>query len=56
MKFYRHIPIHLADGFEPCVHCGRRTSWRVGEDKHPCCPVCYQNKEPKIPLEQIPSR
>lgn len=50
MKRYRFLGIKLDLDFRPCVHCQRMTSWRVGDDQHSCCPVCYHTKEPKKPL------
>lgn len=54
MKHFRHIPIHLALDSAPCVHCGNHTTWRIADDLHPCCPICYHTKElgaPKLPMD-----
>ncbi|MBA7641485.1 hypothetical protein ES703_49168 [subsurface metagenome] len=54
MKRLTYLPIHLAPDHKPCVHCANKTTWRVGPDLHPCCPVCYHTKElgaPKLPMD-----
>ncbi|MBA7637392.1 hypothetical protein ES703_45036 [subsurface metagenome] len=56
MNHLTYIPIHLAPDFKPCVHCGSTTTWRVGSDEHPCCPDCYDIKEPWPSAEPTPGR
>lgn len=31
--------LHLARETEPCVHCGIPTTWRIGLERIPMCPL-----------------